>query len=386
MCGMLPGPARTGATARRSARCLVVARCFVMAALLCVGGGAQADTRLLIVSGIGGEESYSQQFRDWALQMRDAAVEQVGLAPQDVRWLCESPQRDPVHCAGESRRERVLSTIVQLLDDAPAHRPLMVLLIGHGTTRDGRALFNVAGPDLSARDLDEVLSRDPALLSSSAQPSALSAATSSASSSAPSASIRRVAVVNTAPASAPFTELLAGRGRIVITATARSAENDHTRFAAHFVAAYTNGSADADRDGRVSLLEAFRFAVKEVAREYADKRQVSTEHALLDDNADGQGSRRPDADAVPDEAGRRLDAQQQDGAAAAQFYLAAAVRREEASPARIALETQARELVARVGALRRRKAAMAPEEYAQQLEALLVELAMNRRSVRGQGS
>lgn len=332
-------------------------RLIVLAILLCVVGSCRADARLLIVSGIGGEESYSQQFRDWALQMRDAVVGQMGLAPRDVRWLCESPQRDPAFCAGESRRELVLEAIAAMLDDAPAYRPLMVLLIGHGTTRDGRALFNVAGPDLSARDLDDALSRDPARASSRESGSLAG---------------RWVAVVNTAPASAPFAALLAKHGRIVVTATARSAENDHTRFAAHFVAAYAASTADADRDARVSLLEAFRFAVKEVAREYADKRQVSTEHALLEDNADGEGSREPDA-------------LENDGAAAAQFFLVTAVRGSDVSPARIALENQARELVARIGILRRRKVAMVPADYQQQLEDLLVKLALNRQTVREAG-
>ena len=121
------------------------------------------------------------------------------------------------------------------------------------------------------------------------------------------------------------------------------------------------------------MLEAFRFAGKEVAREYAGKRQVLTEHALLEDNADGKGS-------------RKADPQQGDGAAAARFFLTSARRRGEASPARMALEEQARDLVTRVSALRRRKVAMAPADYEQRLETLLVELALNRRGVREQGS
>jgi hypothetical protein len=94
---------------------------------------------------------------------------------------------------------------------------------------------------------------------------------------------------------------------------------------------------------------------------------------LLEGDADGEGSRTPDAQA-------------RDGAAAALFFLAAATRHGEVSPARMALENQARDLVARVRALRRRKVAMAPTDYEQQLEALLVELALNRRSVREEGS
>lgn len=347
--------------ARQLLRCALVL--FIMIGAV---EPSHADARLLIVSGLGGDKNYSQQFRDWALQMRSAAVEHLGLAAQDVTWLCESPQRDSTHCAGESRRDTIVDAIAQLLDDAPTYRPLMVLLIGHGTTRDGRALFNVAGADLSARDLDEVLSKDRSL-----RP--LSSRSSSSSPSTRPATKRWVAIVNTTPASASFVALLAKPARIVITATARDAEDDHTRFAAHFTAAYAAHSADADRDGRVSLLEAFRFAVAEVAREYAAKLQLSTEHALLEDNADGEGSLTPNVLAS-------------DGAAAASFFLASAMRGEQASAARIALDSEARELVARVHALRRRKVAMAAQDYEQQLESLLVELALNRRATHEDGS
>ena len=353
-------------------------RCaIVLVMVICAAEPSHADARLLIVSGLGGDKNYSQQFRDWALQMRNAAVEHLGMAAQDVTWLCESPLResplgDLAHCAGESRRETIVAAIAQLLDDAPTYRPLMVLLIGHGTMRDGRALFNVAGADLSARDLDDVLSRDRSLrLSPSPSPSPSSSP--SASPSPQPATKRWVAIVNTTPASASFVSLLAKPARIVISATARDAEDDHTRFAAHFTAAYAARSADADRDGRVSLLEAFRFAVAEVAREYAAKLQLSTEHALLEDNADGLGSLTPDVLA-------------NDGAAAAAFFLVSAIRREQVSVARMALESEARELVARVHALRRRKVAMAAHDYELQLESLLVELALNRRATHEGGS
>ena len=342
---------------------------LVVVAMLSFGQPAQADARLLIVSGIGGEDRFSQQFRDWALQMRDAAIGPLGMVAQDVVWLCELPQRDPTQCAGESRRESILKAIAQMLGDGPGDssdaRPLMVLMIGHGTTRDDRALFNVAGPDLSAQDLNEVF--ETAQKSSPGQ---------------------MIAIVNTTPSSALFAKLLGRRGRIVVTATARSQESDHTRFAAHFVAAYAAGGADADRDGRVSLLEAFQFAVREVTREYADKRQVRTEHAMLEDNADGEGSRKPQVDGGTAGGGRgeRGPARKMDGAVAARFFLASAVRREDISAERLKLENEARNLVTRISALRRRKVAMQPSDYLQELETLLVELALNRRQVSEGGS
>ena len=308
---------------------------------------ARATPGLLLVSGIGGEEVYARQFRLWALEMLDAARERLGLPAERVVWLCEAPERDPDRCAGESRREAVLLALERLARDGGAESPLMLLLIGHGTARDGRALFNVSGPDLSAEDLAAALD---ALAGDSQQH-------------------RPIAVVNTSSASAPFTRVLAGPGRIVVTATASEAEDDYTRFAGHFVTAYGGSAADADKDGRVSLLEAFRFATGEVARQYRLEQQLVTEHALLEDDGDGRGSREPSPDTG-------------DGVLAAQFHLALARGEQSESPVALALERDARDLVAQIAALRRQRVALAPERYERALEELLLVLARNRRALR----
>ena len=318
------------------------------ALLLCLSAVAAqgSPARLLVVSGIGGAEVYSQQFRQWGLEMMTAARDRLGLAAEDAVWLCEAPRLAPGLCSGQAQRGAVLEALSRLAAAPPADAPLLVLLIGHGSARDGRALFNLPGPDLSADDLAAALEV---------------------------AGGRALAVVNTSPSSAPFLAALSRPGRVVVTATAHAAENDHTRFAGHFVAAYAGSAADVDKDGRVSLLEAFRFAVREVAREYTGRQQLATEHALLDDNGDGVGSRDPKADAP-------------DGTAASRFHLAAAPAMLADSPQRAALELQARALVEQVALLRRAKAAMAPERYARTLEALLVALALNRRALREVGS
>jgi hypothetical protein len=55
----------------------------------------------------------------------------------------------------------------------------------------------------------------------------------------------------------------------------------------------TSDAADADKNKRVSVLEAFNYAKAEVARAYESKGLLSTEHALLDDNGDKEGSQAP---------------------------------------------------------------------------------------------
>src|SRR5205085_8538772 len=64
-------------------------------------------------------------------------------------------------------------------------------------------------------------------------------------------------------------------------------------FGGYFVQAFASEGADTDKDSKVSLLEAFEFARREVARFYETEHRLQTEHALIDDNGDGQGSREP---------------------------------------------------------------------------------------------
>ncbi len=42
-----------------------------------------------------------------------------------------------------------------------------------------------------------------------------------------------------------------------------------------------SGDADADKDGRISVLEAFTYAQKEVVRAYESERKLLTEHAQV---------------------------------------------------------------------------------------------------------
>ena len=99
----------------------------------------------------------------------------------------------------------------------------------------------------------------------------------------------RVVVVNTSPASFPFLERLAGPRRIVITATDSAAQRFDTVFPEYFIKAFAEDAADLDKNGRVSIWEAFAAAADGVRRHYQQRGQLATERPLLDDNGDGVG-------------------------------------------------------------------------------------------------
>ena len=317
---------------------------LVLALALAPLAAGAAATHLLVVTGLPGEPAYAELFEQRARSLLDSAHGRLGIAPGRTTWLAGHVTGEPA-ADGTASREAVIAAVDALASDSAAGDRVVIVLIGHGTARDGRALFNLPGPDLSPADLAAPLERLAG---------------------------RRVALIDTAPASAPFLTALAAPGRVLISATGSAAEDRHTLFADPFIAAFAGDEADADKDGRVSLLEAFAYANHEVERRYEAERRLRTEHALLEDDGDGRGSDRPGASGA-------------DGAVARGFHLAeTATARAPGAPYAELLEVEARELMAEIEALRRARVALATEVYEQRLETLLVRLAVNRLALRAE--
>ncbi len=316
-------------------------------ALLLAASPAQAqDSHLIVISGLSGEPRYADRFHEWAVSLTDAALERWGLPRSNVIYLAEKVERDPERIAARSTRENVQRTLAELAERAgPADR-VFIILIGHGSTLDGVARFNLPGPDMSAADFAASLEALPN---------------------------RSLVFVNAASASGDFIPALSGADRTVITATKSGYERNETIFAGYFVEAFVEDGADIDKDGRVSVLEAFNYARREVARAYEGEGLLLTEHALLDDDGDGQGTGEPGADTS-------------DGRLASGLFLGAGVEltasESTSDPRLAALYRERQELESRVAALRGRKAELGAEQYEAQLEALLVELALKTRAIR----
>jgi len=172
-------------------------------------------------------------------------------------------------------------------------------------------------------------------------------------------------------ASGPFVAELSGPGRVIITATRSGAERFAALFGGYFVDAFTAESADADKDGRISVLEAFQYANREVMRAYEQEGLLVTEHALLDDNGDKEGS------AAPSPTGA-------DGKLAAILSLGSGTAGDPlpSDPRLRALYLERRTLECRVEALRLLKDSIEPARYTAELEKLATDLALKTREIR----
>jgi hypothetical protein len=314
-----------------------------LAAALAAAAPLEAQTQVLVVSGLGGEPRYQESFVATALAVARAARERLGVNPDDVVVLAEDATR-ATGIAGRSTADEVAARLETLAQRAAPDGLLLVVLVGHGSATGGEPRLNLPGPDLTAAGLARLLDRFPT------QP---------------------IVVVNTASASGDWIAALSGPRRAVITATRSGVERDETHFGRHFADALASDEADRDKDGRLSVFEAFEYARREVARVYERDQRLQTEHALLDADGDQVGARAPEPTAG-------------DGAAAATMFLDGGRVSTLGGAAPSGLAAVRDSLQREVARLRGRKSTMAADQYDRRLEALLVELALVNRALRGQ--
>lgn len=308
--------------------------------------GAQR-THLLIVSGLGGEPQYSEQFRNLGTSLVDAGRKRYGMPDSEVVYLAEEGAKDP-RIAGVSTKVNVEAALARFAKRAVPGDQVVVVLIGHGSGSQEDSKISLPGPDMSARDFARDL--------------------------APFAT-QQVAFVDLTSASGDMLPIVSAANRVVITATKSSFERNESVFAKYFVAALTTDGADVDKDGRVSLLEAFRYAVTETKRYYDDQGRLQTEHAQLDDDGDKKGTAEVPMTVV---AGA-------DGALARRIFLGGGVYASAQGandPRLAALYKERFALEGRIEELKKRKSTLTADAYDDALENLLVELAMKSRAIR----
>ncbi len=286
---------------------------------------------MLIVVGASGSPDYAGQFSQWA-ELWQAAAAKAGA---ETILLGRSQE------AGTTDRDRLQSILRERA--ATGREPLWIVLLGHGTFDGREAKFNLRGPDVNDAEFAQWLS----------------------------SSKRPIVVLNCAAGSGPFINRLSGQGRIVVTASKSGYELNFARFGQYLAESIADERADLDKDGQVSLLEAFLMASSRVNEYYRNHSQLATEHALLDDNGDGLGTPADWFRGI--RATRRAkDGAGLDGHRAHQIHLIKSDR-ERQMPADLRQRRDQIELT--VALLRDQKEKLGEDAYYRQLEALMVELA-----------
>ncbi|MEK6304151.1 MAG: hypothetical protein AABO41_25975 [Acidobacteriota bacterium] len=303
----------------------------------------------LVITSVGGEEAYTKTFSGQAVRLYEALTNQLGFVEKNVFLLTETasggaedgaPGDDPAHARRATAAE-VRKSFAAIKSAANPDSLVLIVLIGHGTFDSQQAKFNLVGPDLTAKDYAESVAALPT---------------------------RRVVFVNCASSSGEFIKPLSGSGRVVITATRSGNEQNATVFAEHFIAGLVGLVADTDKNGRVSVLEAFNYATKTTADWYKKSNRLASEHALIDDNGDGTGHE---------------EAAAGDGSLAKALYIDSKPMEQAAGDAELArLFGERQRLEEAIEKLKARKGEMKQDDYEGELEDLFVELATVNQQIK----
>ena len=308
---------------------------------------AQSQQRFaIVIAGASGDEVHAAHHDKWSGDLATAFENTFTFPSSNIFVLSPSATPGDGETTHQPRRGATAVNVRAVLGDlqrrVKREDVVVLVLLGHGTFDGEDAKFNLVGPDLTAHEWKQLLVPLPA----------------------------RVVVVNTTASSFTFLEELSQRGRVIITATDSVAQKFATVFPEHFVQALVSPGTDIDKDSRISIWDAFAATSAGIKRHYEQRGQLSTERPLLDDDGDRLG--------------REAEAPGQDGAFARTIYL----NPDTPAPARggdatlVALEKQRSTLEAEIETLKSRKPEMTAEQYAAELERLLLQLARVAQQIR----
>jgi hypothetical protein len=307
---------------------------LALAVLLPASRAAAQDAHILVITGTSGDDEHAKKFHEWATTLIDAAKMRDGVPDSAILYLGEKPELDSARIKGRSGKEDVEKAIADIAAKSASGDQVVIVLIGHGTFDGSSARFNLPGPDLTAEDWAALLKK---------------------------LSAQKVAFVNTSSSSGAFLPAVAAPGRTVITATKTGGERNEAKFGEFFVEAFGDAAADADRNGHVSMQEAFNYADNLVVKAYQQAGLLRTEHAAIDDGGAGKLAATQFLTAHPADGGLRVDT---------------------TDPAMRGLMAEREAIQKQIDSLRERKDSVEPARYDQEMERLLTELALKTRAIR----
>ena len=292
---------------------------------------AAADSVVLILNGVPGSPEHAERFLGWSRATRAAMIDTFGFASEDVIMLSNR----------EARADDIRNTLVGLKERLGPTDVFFVFFIGHGSFDGTDYKFNIMGADLTASDYNDLLS---------------------------SLGAGRIVIVNATTSSGGSIEALAGQNRIIVTATRSGTERNDTIFYDYFLEGLTEETSDEDKNERVSVWEAFRYATLGVERFYSEQTRLATEHPQISDN--GNEKTGVEADKMP--------------VLARMVHFNVEAEIETTNPALRALLDERRQLEQQIESLRLIKDTLPEDEYDKQLEKLIIDLALKNQEIRAQ--
>jgi hypothetical protein len=321
----------------------VLSRVLLMLSMLGIfASGLAASERdgrwAILLSGASGDPELQKEYLKEIRDLHSVLVNALGFSRDHVMVLFDDPSKDPSLIQYKSTREDIRAVCSKLASQVQKEDLVFVFFEGHGDYDGKTYKLNLVGPDPTAEDLAAVFYALPA---------------------------RHFIVINATNCSGGSIPAFSQKDKIVVSATKSGMEKNLTHFGRFFVDALKNNAADSDKNGRVSILEAFSYARQKVEEYYNNEGIMQTEHPVLDDSGDAQAQSKP----APENG---------EGLLARNTFLAAGIpssAQAGRTPEQQKLALEAQELEKQIEALKYAKGNLPEAEYEKKLEELLVRLA-----------
>jgi len=199
-------------------------------------GPAQGETICIIITGLGGMPEYEENFVSWGLATEAHFQDEL----ESVVYRLD----------GRDKKKRDILELFEQISSSPPPKELWLFLIGHASHDNRNYKFNISGPDLTDQEIKTFFDE---------------------------LGETRTYLVAATSASGTLASQLGQENRVIVTATKSATERQPPLFMSFFLEAVTSEEADADKNARVSLLEAFLFSHQKVASWFEEKGRIQTE-------------------------------------------------------------------------------------------------------------
>jgi hypothetical protein len=205
--------------------------------------------------------------------------EKYGYDDECIYFLYEDPSRAgrveeeadktrKVTIDGQSNLENFRKVLDHLAGIVREEDQVFFFMIGHTGFGSGDSWYATVGPDLSSAEFAELIDK---------------------------LNTKHVHAIFSPCQTEGFIWKAGKPGRVIITST-RASEANRAGVAEAAIRGLENMDYDLDKDGRLSLFEAYQSVVKEQRDWYKAKRMEQDEHALIDDTGDAKGHYLPDGE------------------------------------------------------------------------------------------
>lgn len=241
---------------------------IVILTTLLISTTAFAADYVLIIGGAAGEKSFYDAFWSATSRFHQLLTDEYGYTSEQITFLFEDmgPSEEIQLVDTEAKREQILAAFTQLAETVQPSDQFLLFMLGHASrTGRGSVKFNLPRKDISEAEYVTLINSIPA---------------------------ERQILIFGFPYSGKLVPQLSKSGRIIITSNSpNEGYSLQAGFGNVFVDAFFAAANDTDRNGDISLLEAFLSLQARTKDFYEKDGNVQSEHPHLDDNGDGNATR-----------------------------------------------------------------------------------------------